>query len=157
MGHSDQRRGFLAAGYGRPGERFRLAAFPAGGPGSGPASQGMSWAPVGRRWAVVTAWNPGGRRASGEHNETAQRTLSQRWKGAALDGLNGEGAWAEPALILLDAPLTEALRLGREFDQAAILYGVGRRVALVWLNRGRTRIERYWAAPVGGSGEARPV
>lgn len=137
----DLRRAFLGAQYGRPGERVRLGPCP---PGRGP-----SWAPAGRRWAAVTAWNPGGRRAPEAHNEAAQHALRQRWPGAALHGVNGAGMWAEPALILLDAPLATAVRLGRDFAQAAILYGVGRRVALVWLDPGQVRIERYWAAPAG--------
>lgn len=129
-------RAFLESSYGLPGERFWLAPTP--------AAEWLSWAPSGRRWTVVTAWNPGGKKATAGQNGRAQQALRQRWFGAVLDGVNGDGSWAEASLILLDVPLAVAIDLGRDFAQAAILSGSGRRVALVWLGAREVRIERYW-------------
>lgn len=46
------------------------------------------------------------------------------------------------------APLRLAADLGQRFGQAAILWGAGRRVALVWLSPHGpgevARIERFW-------------
>ncbi|GGM15669.1 hypothetical protein GCM10010841_25070 [Deinococcus aerophilus] len=59
-------------------------------------------------------------------------------------GINGDGGWAEPSVILSRVSLREAAALGRHFGQAAVLFGVGRRAALVWLWPGRMVIERRW-------------
>lgn len=136
MARGALQRAFLDSSYGLPGERFWLGPTPAAG--------WLSWAPSGRRWAVVTAWNPGGQPATAEQNSRAQQALRQRWAGAVLDGVNGDGSWAEASLILLDASLEVATDLGRNFGQAAVLYGSGRRVALVWLGARGVRIERNW-------------
>lgn len=141
------RRAFLSSSYGLPGERFWL--------GPTPAARWLSWAPPGRRWAVVTAWNPGGGAATAGQNSHAQQALRQRCPGAVLDGVNGEGSWAEASLILLDVPLSVAIDLGRNFGQAAVLSGSGRRVALVWLDAQQVRMERYWVTSSPAPG--RPV
>lgn len=61
-----------------------------------------------------------------------------------LSGVNGEGEWAELSVILPGFRLRRAAELGRTFGQAAVLYGVGRRVALVWLEGDGLRVERFW-------------
>ena len=64
--------------------------------------------------------------------------------------MNGEGEWEEQALIVPGATLRQATGWGGEFGQAAVLWGLGARVALVWLgHRGRVvRVERLWARRV---------
>ncbi|MFC4637194.1 DUF3293 domain-containing protein [Deinococcus hohokamensis] len=141
------RRAFLDTTYGPRHERFRLSPTPPA-PGQGP-----SWVWPGQRWALITAWNPGGLRQPPAVNHTAQARLqaaTRAWP--QQPAVNGHGEWAEPALLLLGLPLPEALRLGRAFGQAAVLFGTGLRVALVWLPTGaegdhgeRPWAERYWA------------
>ena len=67
-----------------------------------------------------------------------------------LPGVNGEGEWAEPSFILPGLSLRQAAELARRFRQAAILFGVGRRVTLVWLEADRLWVERFWAQVLEG-------
>ncbi|WP_235910280.1 DUF3293 domain-containing protein [Deinococcus kurensis] len=130
------RAAFLASAYGRAGERLHLT--PAG-PGASP-----DWAAAGQRWAILTAWNPGAQPTSADLNRARQAQLTaeaQSW--APLPGWNGEGAWREDTVILRGVPLPEAVRLGRRFGQAAVVWGVGRRAALVWLD-GPVLTQRRW-------------
>ncbi|GGR81421.1 DUF3293 domain-containing protein [Deinococcus sedimenti] len=133
---SDLRAAFLGSTYGRAGERVSLT--PAG-PGIVP-----HWCEAGQRWAIVTAWNPSGQRAAPDLNDERQAALARLvWAWSPLPGWNGEGPWREETLILRDVPLREAARLGRRFGQAAVVWGVGGRAALVWLD-GPVRPERCW-------------
>ncbi|MDV6374750.1 DUF3293 domain-containing protein [Deinococcus arenicola] len=131
----DQRAAFLAASYGTYGERFRLA--------SKPCSAAPSWA-VGT-WAIVTAWNPGGQPQPAADNLRAENKLLA-WvvPRSHLPAVNGEGEWAEPSVILPGLDLRQTAELARQFGQAAVLFGVGRRVALVWLEADGVRVERFW-------------
>ena len=132
------RRSFLGATYGSEVERFVLS-------DGAPGREALSWAPEGTRWAVVTAFNPGGIRLPLEDNLRRQvrlRFTLTRADRRFMPGVNGEGEWAEPSFILLDVPLREAVGLGVAFGQAAVLWGVGRRVALVWC--ATVEVERRW-------------
>lgn len=130
-----QRAAFLAAPYGTPRERFGLADRP---PVAAP-----SWAA--HRWAIVTAWNPGGGLQPRADNLRAGRALLALVAPRPhLPGVNGEGQWAEASVIVPGLRLREAAELGRRFGQAAVLFGVGRRVALVWLEANGVCVERYW-------------
>jgi hypothetical protein len=92
-----------------------------------------------RRWAFITAWNPGSRRCSAWRNAAHQHQLLQalgrrgfRW----LPGL-GEGddpRWPpEPSFLILGASVPEAKRLARRFNQYAIVVGkLGGPAVLVW-------------------------
>lgn len=100
-------------------------------------------------WGIVTAWNPGGVPRERKENDAAQRALLNLISGRPhLNVVNGDGVWAEPAALLLGTPLSVLTRLGRQVGQAAVLFGVGRRAALVWLEAGGVVIERFWAQPV---------
>ncbi len=141
----DLRAAFLRSTYGTH-ERFRFTSVR--------GQVGPSWATPGGRWAVVTAWNPAGRKTDAVPNVAAQARLaaaSQGW--CPLPGWNGDGAWREEALILRGVSLREAARLGRQFGQAAVVWGVGRRAALVWLDDASPgpslTVERWWATPGG--------
>ncbi|WP_245896132.1 DUF3293 domain-containing protein [Deinococcus irradiatisoli] len=91
----------------------------------------------------MTAWNPQGERQDRRRNEAAQARLRAELIGwPQREGVNGEAEWAEPSLIVLDLPLHRAAELGARFDQAAVLWGVGRRAALVWCRP--LRLERCW-------------
>lgn len=142
---------FLGSSYGRADERLWLYVD---GPGVLPG-----WSAPGGRWGIVTAWNPGGAQAGSAENDTAQTRLTGRVQGwSPLSGFNGDGGWREDTLILRGVPLREAARLGRQFGQAAILWGVGRRAALVWLDGPPSseglRIERLWLRRAASPGTA---
>ncbi len=97
---------------------------------------------------IVTAWNPLGQEASASQNAEAQARLSAQVRlhfPTSKEVMNGEGRWQEPALLVPGATLRDARRWGTEFDQAAVLFGVRARAALVW--RGG-RVERLWAARI---------
>lgn len=131
------RDAFLGTRYGTARERFRLS------PTRGPAP---SWGAAGHSWAVVTAWNPGAQAQPEPANEAAHRKLQDRTAHLrCLSAINGEGDWQEDALLLLDLSLPQAVKLGREFGQAAVLFGAGGRAALVWCGLGPVRVERFWA------------
>ncbi|WP_237724620.1 DUF3293 domain-containing protein [Deinococcus alpinitundrae] len=147
------RRAFLDTRYGTAGERLRLRQRPGPGP---------SWTAPGQRWAILTAWNPQGQRRDPASNAEAQlllRAALTDWP--LVEGVNGEGKWAEPSLIVPGLGLRRAARLGQLFGQAAVLWGVGQRAALVWcegdlksdLSSGAgLRLERRWLVPDRPSG-----
>ena len=139
------RAAFLAASYGTSGERFYLT------PVYGAPSPFFTAA---GRWAVLTAYNPGGRQRARQPNESAQRKLEERLAGfPCLPGINGEGAWTEASVIVSGLTLRSALRLGREFAQVAVLHGSGRRAALVWCTSGQ--VERFWVCASDSGAEPR--
>lgn len=139
------RAAFLATDYGTPNARFRLT------PVRGAPSPLFARA---ERWAVLTAYNPGGRQQARQANEDAQHKLEERLFGFSyLPGINGEGAWTEASVIVSGLPLHSALRLGREFAQVAVLHGSGQRAALVWCASGR--VERLWTSACSSDTEPR--
>jgi len=118
------RRAFLDTRYGTAGERLRLSHQPGLPP---------PWSGPGLCWAILTAWNPQGQQQDPASNAEAQGRLRAALVGWPLvEGVNGEGQWAEPSLIVPGLGLRQAARLGQHFGQAAVLWGVGRRAALVW-------------------------
>jgi len=147
-GAAGLRAAFLGTTYGPPGERFRLLAQR----GQPPSWAAKGWAAGG--WALVTAWNPGGRSVTPHQNARAGAALRAQVQAAGfspLPALNGEGEWAEPALLVRGAALRQAAGWGGSFGQAAVLWGYGARAALVWLEGGRvTAVERRWAVRLPG-------
>jgi hypothetical protein len=96
-------------------------------------------------WAIVTAWNPAGQRRPDADNRRAEGALLALIGDRPFRvGVNGAGEWAEPSVILSGARLQEAAVLGRHFGQAAVLFGVGRRAAVVWLWPEGMEVERWW-------------
>jgi hypothetical protein len=82
-----------------------------------------------KRWAFITAWNPGSQRLSDRENARRQMELA-----AALDrggypclpgeGTGQDGTWpAEASLFVMGISRREARRVGRMFGQLAILVG----------------------------------
>ncbi len=149
----DLRAAFLGSTYGRAGARLRLCHA---APGVLP-----DWSAPGGCWAIVTAWNPAGRMADAGLNARRQAVLAREVRAwSPLPGWNGEGRWREDTLILRGVPLREAARLGRRFAQAAIVWGVGRRAALVWLDDRNApagmRFERLWLRRADSPGADSP-
>ena len=136
------RAAFLGATYGTARERFQLS-----------PTRGVppSWARG--TWATVTAWNPGARQLSAEANVRAGAALLAEVQASGFSPLpahNGAGTWREEALIIPGAQLRQAANWGSAYGQAAVLWGTGARVALVWLDRaGKVcGVERRWARRV---------
>ncbi|GAA5511496.1 hypothetical protein Dcar01_00206 [Deinococcus carri] len=140
------RAAFLGTTYGTAQERFRLKERRRPAP---------SWARG--PWAIVTAWNPGAARALQATNAQDAADLLARVRAGGFSPLpahNGEGQWREEALLIPGAQLSQAVAWGNDFGQAAVLWGTGARVALVWLDgAGKVAgLERFWAGRVVGAG-----
>ncbi len=94
----------------------------------------------GRAFVIVTAHNPRSEKLSGEENERRHRELERvllerRAAFGPSVGESPDGAWREEGVVVYDVSLEGALELGRRFEQHAVLYGQGGRVALVWCDR----------------------
>jgi hypothetical protein len=94
------------------------------------------------QWAVITAHNPQSVQLSARENERRDAALKRklrargiRWYPTEATGDNGD--WpAERGVLALGVTRGRAGRMGRDFDQAAIVWGrVGGRAELVWCNR----------------------
>lgn len=81
-------------------------------------------------WAFVSAWNPMSRPTPKAQNEAAHQRLESIVTACGWPYFQGRGTgdrtdWPpEPGLFILGITLQEALRLGRQFAQLAILAGV---------------------------------
>lgn len=138
---------YWATSYGTETERFRLS------DARGPAP---SWVRTGARWALITAHNPGGARATEADNRRADRALHLVLLQTGLPlqrAVNGEDDWREPAWLVRGLGLRAACRLGARFGQLAIIAGVGARAALVPAQPGPERrlagLQRGWATRLG--------
>lgn len=143
MADPEQDVAFRAAVYGPPGWRFTLDH----GQHSRPP-----WAPGGEAWAIVTAWNPAGQPQVEAENRAASAELDRALRALgrpARPVVNGSGPWEEEARLISGLDLTGAAALGRGFRQRAVLWGRGGRVALVWLDGGAVRTERFWVRRSG--------
>ena len=110
-----------------------------------------------RAFAIVTAHNPSSEKLSDEENERRHKELQEvLLKRSATFGPSvGEspdGAWREEGVIVYDVALEEALELGKRFEQHAVLYGQGERVALAWCDGG---LEWFYPKLIGESFSAR--
>lgn len=92
-----------------------------------------------RSWAFITACNPHSRRLPDWRNLARQRrllALACRLGFGVLPGAgvgDGRGWPPEPSLLVLGISRARARRLGRQFDQNAIVAGrCGRAPELVW-------------------------
>jgi hypothetical protein len=77
--------------------------------------------------AYITAWNPRSEVMSREQNEAAQARLEAEVQAAGLEFLRGigvdpSGPWpGEPSVLVLGLSTDDAMRLGREYEQNAIV------------------------------------
>ena len=80
-------------------------------------------------WAYVTAYNPQSRRLSENDNAKRQLELIKAVRNRGLtffegDAVADDGAWpAEPSLLILGIRSDDALALGRQFGQLAVVVG----------------------------------
>ena len=91
----------------------------------------------GRAFAIVTAHNPRSEKLPDEENERRHKELERvllerRATFGPSMGESPDGAWREEGVVVYDVSFEGALELGRMFEQHAVLYGEGERVALVW-------------------------
>ncbi len=79
-------------------------------------------------WAMLTAYNPGSQKRSNRENQAAHRRLKRLlekcsarvWVG---HGSSEDGTWSEPMWVAAGIALENALELGRQFGQNAVLFG----------------------------------
>jgi hypothetical protein len=133
------REAYLKAVYRVPGCAFTLRETPSGLELFG-----------GRAFAVITAYNPRSEKMSDAENRERHAALEAvvRARGfsyAPSCSTSPAGTWREEGLVVFDATLAEALELGRQFDQHAVLYGQGGRVTLAWCEDGG--LERFYPHP----------
>lgn len=87
--------------------------------------------------AIITAWNPGAARPGEAENRGANLRLEAEIarRGATWFPARGRDAAAthiEPSFAITGISPEDALDVGRQFGQAAIVYADGGRVALLW-------------------------
>nr|WP_281376933.1 DUF3293 domain-containing protein [Deinobacterium chartae] len=100
---------------------------------------------------MITAWNPRSVRLCAADNERRGARLRSDLEARGLPchpAGNGEGEWAEPGFLVLDLSLRTAAELGERWEQNAVIWGVGRRAALVWCADGR-QMTRRWLCEKG--------
>jgi Protein of unknown function (DUF3293) len=99
-------------------------------------------------YSIITAHNPYSQKLSKEENEQRHEQLEKILQERGLEhhfstGESPDGSWREEGFIIFDISLEGALNIGRHFEQHAIVYGQGNRVALAWCEDGR--LEWYYA------------
>ena len=96
----------------------------------------------GRAFTLVTAQNPQSTPLSDEENRERNERLEQHLLEKGYDygpslGKSTDGSWEEEGFTVFDLSLGDALELGQQFGQHAIVYGEVKRVALAWCEDGR--------------------
>ncbi len=96
----------------------------------------------GRAFTLVTAQNPQSTLLSDEENRERnerleQHLLDQEYEFGSSTGESPVGDWREEGFTVFDLSLEDALALGSQFGQHAVVYGRGERVALAWCESGR--------------------
>lgn len=80
-----------------------------------------------RDWAFVTAYNPRNRRRSTGRNAQALRVLRGALRGRSLllsaDGRADDSSWCEASVFAAPMTAARAMRLGRQFQQYAVVVG----------------------------------
>jgi hypothetical protein len=91
----------------------------------------------GRSFAIITAHNPRSEAFSKEENDKRHQQLLERvqqnnYRFDSSVGASPDGSWQEEGVVIFDIEVATALKIGRDFEQHAILSGQGNRVALAW-------------------------
>jgi hypothetical protein len=137
---NELREAYLSAVYRVPGCAFTLRETPSG-----------LTLYRGRAFAVITAYNPRSERLSDAENRARHQALEATVEARGLEhapscSTSPKGAWREDGVVVFDLSLGEALELGRQFEQHAVLYGQGGQVTLAWCEGGE--LERFYPHPV---------
>ncbi|MBN8233058.1 DUF3293 domain-containing protein [Corallococcus macrosporus] len=79
-------------------------------------------------WAFITAWNPRAQSCPAELNERFQKRLVALLEAGGHPHVSAVGeaddrSWSEDSLFVPGLSRDEALRIGRLFDQEAVLWG----------------------------------
>ena len=90
----------------------------------------------------MTAYNPQSGPLSDKENRQRnerleQHLLSKNYEYGPSLGKSLDGSWEEAGFSVFDLSLDDALALGSQFGQHAIVYAKGERVALAWCEDGR--------------------
>lgn len=96
----------------------------------------------GRPFVLVTAYNPRSVALGDEENRRRNAALEGELRARGLEvapssGASPDGSWEEPGFVVFEVSLSGALDLGRRFEQHAVVWGEGERVALAWCEDGR--------------------
>lgn len=96
----------------------------------------------GRAFTLVTAQNPQSTPLSDEENQERNEGLEHHLLEKGYEygpslGKSTDGSWEEAGFTVFDLSLGNALELGRQFGQHAVVYGEAERVALAWCEDGR--------------------
>jgi Protein of unknown function (DUF3293) len=88
-------------------------------------------------YAIITAHNPYSQKLSDLENATRHKQLEQLLESRGFifspsTGQSPDQTWQEEGVLIFDIALAESLEVGRHFEQHAIVYGQGNRVALAW-------------------------
>ncbi len=137
--HPDQifRAAYLATSYHAQGLGFRFSSL----------ETGLELF-EGRTFALISAQNPRSTPLSDEENLARNANLkavllSFGWAFADSYGQNLELSWSEAGFIVWDVPLEQIISLAQDFNQNAIVFGQGARIALCWCFSG----ESEWFYP----------
>lgn len=91
-------------------------------------------------WAFITAWNPHTQLLNlveneGRHQSLMQNLIEARYTFVEGYGESQDGRYPpEKSLMIFDISKVDAMRLGRRYQQNAILYGsINAKAELVWL------------------------
>ena len=80
-------------------------------------------------WAFISASNPfssmlSEKENSQRHESLTQKAKSKKWRFCEGFGIPSDESWkAEKSLLILDISKKEAIGLGKEYDQNAIVFG----------------------------------
>ena len=96
----------------------------------------------GRAFTLVTAQNPQSKPLSKAENRERNERLEQHLSTKNYDygpslGKSTDGSWEEAGFTVFDLSLEDALVLGSQFGQHAVVYGEGEQIALAWCEDGR--------------------
>ena len=140
--HPDQvfRAAYLATTYHAAGLAFRFSALETG-----------LVLFAGRMFALISAQNPRSTPLSDEENLARNANLkavlqARGWAFGDSYGQNLELSWSEAGFVVWDVSLQEMISLAQDFNQNAIVFGQGARIALCWCFSG----ENEWFYPKVG-------
>jgi hypothetical protein len=92
---------------------------------------------LGRRFALISAQNPRSTPLSPEENlarNAMMRTvlMAHGWEFGSSFGHNQDLSWSEAGFVVWDVDLEEVAEVAKNFEQNAIVYGQGEKIALHW-------------------------